>query len=765
VNMKVWALAYAKKGWPIFPCKGKEPLTEHGLKDATCSEEQIQKWWDGWPDADIGCAFNGIVLDIDPKNGGLESIKDKHLPPTPTVKTGGGGWHYYFSGNIGGHSGAILPGVDVKSAPKGYVIAPPSLHASGNRYAWAESLGPKDVDLSPLPQWAVDLLSKKAPKKKLDVAKAVSNLKQGSWHDMMLKIVARYVHDGWTDDEIWFAVKGNRLNGHTEEDTLTEVTEMITSAREKGFGGKDFPFKCLGHGDHIYYYFNLNTKQVLELSPGNHVPNYLCSLAAPSFWKEKYGQPEKDRVSWQKAISEMMAKCTERGVFDVSRIRGLGAWLEGMFIIINCGDRLIVNGERKQVGMVVENGCIYPAGRTLDINTDEKLSVDESKKILDICKLLPFEKDIDIHLFSGWLTVAPICGALPWRPHIWLTGPTGSGKSWSLENVLRPLLGDMRLFVQSGVTEAGIRQTLGNDALPVLFDEAEGDDPGSIFRIQRIIELARQSSSEGGASIIKGGAGGTARKYCVRSCFAFSSIDVSIAKSADENRISVLPMVIDNDNERFLKLKGLVAATLSKEWIQKFHARTIFMIPTILENFKQFARAGLQVFGSARMADQIGMLLAGAYSLHSNGLISYDAALEWMKQHSWSEQKRINEETQESVCLQLILQQTCQVKSTTEIKELSIGEMINEYAKGDNPSLADACNKALLRVGIRVDSDYIYIANRHPWLQDRLQKRGIVSWRTILSRIPGASVTEKAIRFGGSVSKAIGIPANKAIYS
>src|SRR3546814_12688673 len=77
---------------------------------------------------------------------------------------------------------------------------------------------------------------------------------------------------------------------------------------------------------------------------------------------------------------------------------------------------------------------------------------------------------------AGWIAIAVICGALNWRPHVWLTGSSGSGKSWLLDNVIRPLIGAIAVYCQSNSTEAGIRQTLATDARPVLFDEAESED-------------------------------------------------------------------------------------------------------------------------------------------------------------------------------------------------------------------------------------------------------------------------------------------------
>src|SRR5580658_160964 len=106
------ALAYARKGWHVFPvhsirngvcscgdseCErpGKHPRTKHGLNDASKDEKQVSQWWQETPDANIGIRtgeISGIsVLDIDPRHGGIESIKAFSVPDTLVSKTGGNG--------------------------------------------------------------------------------------------------------------------------------------------------------------------------------------------------------------------------------------------------------------------------------------------------------------------------------------------------------------------------------------------------------------------------------------------------------------------------------------------------------------------------------------------------------------------------------------------------------------------------------------------------------------------------------------------------
>lgn len=180
------ALAYARRGWHVFPlhtpdaegncsCRkpscpdaGKHPRTMNGLTGATTDEAQITKWWGMWPDANIALATGEqsgvVVLDIDPRHGGRESLKallDRHGELTEKVyaATGGGGWHLLFRHpgfrvrNVQA-SDKLGAGVDVRG-DGGYVVAPPSLHASGNRYSW----GVEPAELPEMPAWLKTLLA------------------------------------------------------------------------------------------------------------------------------------------------------------------------------------------------------------------------------------------------------------------------------------------------------------------------------------------------------------------------------------------------------------------------------------------------------------------------------------------------------------------------------------------------------------------------------------------------------------------------------
>lgn len=181
------SIAFTAKGEPICTCrnpdcasKGKHPTTPNGLKNATVNKEVIRAWWKKWPWANVAIVTGGIsgivAIDVDPRHGGDDSLDDlwvKHgrFPDTAEVMTGGGGRHFYFKHPgvvVGNSAGKLGSGVDVKG-DAGYVVAPPSLHISGNPYGWEASSEPQMVGVAPMPQWLVDELTRPAARSEVIV--------------------------------------------------------------------------------------------------------------------------------------------------------------------------------------------------------------------------------------------------------------------------------------------------------------------------------------------------------------------------------------------------------------------------------------------------------------------------------------------------------------------------------------------------------------------------------------------------------------------
>jgi hypothetical protein len=139
-----WALWYARRGVAVLPLDGKAPRTTHGVKDASSDPAVVAGWWQRWPTANVGIAVGPgeVVVDVDTRHNGealLLELAAGPLPRTRTARTGGGGWHLWFSdpdpAELRGRLGA-RSGVDLKKLG-GYVVAPPSIHPdTGRAYRW-----------------------------------------------------------------------------------------------------------------------------------------------------------------------------------------------------------------------------------------------------------------------------------------------------------------------------------------------------------------------------------------------------------------------------------------------------------------------------------------------------------------------------------------------------------------------------------------------------------------------------------------------------
>ena len=148
---------------------GKHPLgslVPHGIKDATTNRARVLAWWTRYPQANIGLATGHRfdVLDVDGPAGAqaIRTLAAEHglQSAGPLVRTGGGGWHFYLAPTgLGNARPAGLAHVDWRGRG-GYVVAPPSRHASGHPYQWAPD---RDLD-TPTGQVAAVLLERLQPR-------------------------------------------------------------------------------------------------------------------------------------------------------------------------------------------------------------------------------------------------------------------------------------------------------------------------------------------------------------------------------------------------------------------------------------------------------------------------------------------------------------------------------------------------------------------------------------------------------------------------
>jgi Bifunctional DNA primase/polymerase, N-terminal len=128
------------------PDPGKHPCLAGWPSAASTTPAEVRRWWWRWPQANVGllCGARFDVCDLDGPAGveALRAVLGQRHPaehPGPVTRSGGGGWHLLFAPTGLGNRVGVLPGVDWRGRG-GLMVAPPSRHASGRRYAWVRPL-------------------------------------------------------------------------------------------------------------------------------------------------------------------------------------------------------------------------------------------------------------------------------------------------------------------------------------------------------------------------------------------------------------------------------------------------------------------------------------------------------------------------------------------------------------------------------------------------------------------------------------------------
>lgn len=210
------ALAYADYGWPVFPlyeivkgqcacrdagCKdaGKHPRIKGWPEKASTKEATIRGWWKRSPNLGIGIRTgDGVaVLDVDPDKGGDESLAALGpMPKTVESKTGGGGRHFFFSTNgfdVKNSTGKLGDGLDTRG-DRGFVVAPPSPHVSGDRYGWVNK--PSKTPLAAFPDDLWHRLSQNGSRERFDTTAALEGVQEGQRDDTLWSLASKLRQSG-----------------------------------------------------------------------------------------------------------------------------------------------------------------------------------------------------------------------------------------------------------------------------------------------------------------------------------------------------------------------------------------------------------------------------------------------------------------------------------------------------------------------------------------------------------------------------------------
>ncbi|MBF0131046.1 MAG: hypothetical protein HQL75_00455 [Magnetococcales bacterium] len=551
---------------------------------------------------------------------------------------------------------------------------------------------------------------------------------------------------------------------------------------------EEMPFRVLGYNGNVYYYYPRGTMQILELSSSAHTKNNLIMMAPLDFWARRF--PQRSGVNWDAAMNALMRMAEARGVF-VARdlIRGRGAWMDKDQIVLNLGNQLIINRESVSLA-AFRSKNFYEAGQEIPFNClAAPLDTNHSRRLLEICKKLHWEKPISAYCLAGWIMIALVSGVLPWRSHVWVYGESGCGKTTVMKKIVHRILNNFCISVYGRTTEAAVRHSIKTDAIPVIFDESErSGDKYTDSLIQGIIELARISSS--GGYIYKGTQNQSgAKAFVVRSCFAFASVVDGANTFQDESRITLLKLVKPEDctakdkernKQHYNELMQMVSDYLTDEFIDGLRVRVINNVHVLLKNIETFTNAVALHLGSRRTADQLGPLLAGAYLAYKDEEITPAAALEWIKERDWLDHTTDELSKNENILLNKLMYHKINIQHDGKnFGHMTVSELIAIALERKLAGFSqDVAEEHLQRYGFRTDSPYkagatcngqivdandwrdgVLISHNSPAIRDIL--RGTAwekKWHPMLLTLKTVREVDKTLRINGRPTRAVWVP-------
>lgn len=290
------ALAYASRGLRVLlihgikngrctcgkpDCRspGKHPITSGGVHDATTDRSQIKALFKQFPDANIAIATgsdsNLLVLDIDPRNGGGESLTLNledlgKLPKTVAANTGGDGRHIYFEWPEGSdirtrHGNVLGSGIDVQ-ADGAYIVAPPSLHISGRRYRFRKGRSFDDLEIKPLPAaWLARIAAplEKAKNPVLATPSTDQKFYEGKRNQELTSLAGKLRNTGLSDQALMEAlIKENesRCVPPLERDEVERIARSVVQYPSHAMGAHETEIIArttldlhFAGGDHLIY--------------------------------------------------------------------------------------------------------------------------------------------------------------------------------------------------------------------------------------------------------------------------------------------------------------------------------------------------------------------------------------------------------------------------------------------------------------------------------------------------------------------------------
>lgn len=645
--------------------------------------------------------------------------------------------------------GAAFPIVEIM-ANSGMTVLPESPHPSGGHYHW---VGPSLLsrELSDLPIVSPQRIAvMKAVLENETTWKIIEGGADIRAHDLMLALTASGIANGDEDLAPLARALGELFHPAYAGDTKEKILGMLETAREKKLGAKpavrseydpgDFGPRPLGFTSDGGYVLLDPMRNIIVIATAQQLLSmqWQLGLAPSDFWSERF--PAKRAAYNSMAAGEALIAATRsKGPFKLDQVRGRGVWREGERIVVNFGQPV----ESKRYQYL----CFTP------IHISKCTSFD-TVRLWQLLNAFHWRDSKDAMLMLGWLALAPICGALTWRTHAFVFGPARSGKT-TIHHIAAALLEPVAVKADGQSSEAGIRQALGPDSLPVMLDEFESDHQA--HRIQAVLRLSRSASSAN-TPVLRGTPEGKAMQFSLRTMFFFAAINPRGMTPADQSRIVMLELLMhDNSSEkaRFILTEEAHFRSVGENWCGYVIAHVSEVVATI-DKLEPLIASG----DRRHRQNMANLLGAGFVALHGRIPTDKEAA-DWADEYAPLVERHGQEIERDDSreCLDHLFGQVHEANT--------LGMWVAEARAQQAKALAHQSASRMLdlfdmRLYSKPDGVGLVIRNGSPAIEKIFQNTRWANgaWQRALRKLDGFFVPKDPVQFRSAKAKArsLGIP-------
>lgn len=461
-------------------------------------------------------------------------------------------------------------------------------------------------------------------------------------------------------------------------------------------------------------------------------PSTLISLADYHWWLSVTGRDALSGPTAQQIGSVLLRSADRHGQLNPSKFLGRGCFkYDGAKVAWHLGDRLLVEG--KTVGLGALPGVVPIGGPPIEV-ADEPATVAQRRAVADAVLAYRFESEFDGRRFLAWIVAAAIGGALGWRPHAWMSAPAGVGKSWLLDTVLTPLLGDGDLLLRTDdPTAAGLARAAQSDAIAVAFDEAESNRQ----QVDGVLDLARVASGGSGSRIRADMGSGGYNVLRPRFSLLMSSITVARLTQANATRFVTIRLSPQDVADWPAVKRGIETALQAAPGLRAAIVRDAAQIVASAEQFNQSLIEG----GTPSRRASIEAALGAAWEWWSGQV---DGVLE---DDEPADGGVATDASDAADLLRYILG----LRIRVDRDDKSIGRVLRE----------NDTDQQARDYGLRKYKDALWIAPQHPSLLSmvgRGRQWSNVDIQQTLLQLSGVERAPHAISFGGLKARAVIVP-------